>query len=91
MPFDPISASRAVLIEVMNMLGVFRDELVIVGGCGTWTSLMATPPGGSAAGVFGEKRRTAAAIVIEINVADSFCFDICGPISFVGSAAAGSA
>jgi len=32
MPFDPTSASRAVLIEVMNLLGVFRDELVIVGG-----------------------------------------------------------
>jgi hypothetical protein len=31
-PFDPTSASRAVLIEVMNVLGAFRDELVIVGG-----------------------------------------------------------
>jgi hypothetical protein len=31
-PFDRITASRAVLIEVMNVLGVFRDELVIVGG-----------------------------------------------------------
>ncbi len=31
-PFDPTSASRAVLIEVMNVLGVFRDEIVLVGG-----------------------------------------------------------
>ena len=30
--FDPITASRAVLIEVMNVLGVFRDEIVLVGG-----------------------------------------------------------
>lgn len=29
---DPISASRAVLIEVVNVLGAFRDRLVIVGG-----------------------------------------------------------
>jgi hypothetical protein len=30
--FDPTSASRAVLIEVMNILGAFRDEMVLVGG-----------------------------------------------------------
>lgn len=30
--FDPTSASRAVLIEVMNVLGAFRDEIVLVGG-----------------------------------------------------------
>ena len=30
--FDPTSASRAVLIEVMNVLGVFRDKIVLVGG-----------------------------------------------------------
>ena len=30
--FDPTSASRAVLIEVMNILGAFRDEIVLVGG-----------------------------------------------------------
>lgn len=30
--FDPTSASRAVLIEVMNVLGAFRDEIVVVGG-----------------------------------------------------------
>lgn len=31
-PFDPITASRAVLIEVANVLGAFRDHLVLVGG-----------------------------------------------------------
>ena len=30
--FDPISASRAVLIEVTNVLGAFRDHIVLVGG-----------------------------------------------------------
>jgi hypothetical protein len=30
--FDPTSASRAVLIEVLNVLGVFRDKIVLVGG-----------------------------------------------------------
>ncbi len=30
--FDPTSASRAVLIEVMNVLGAFRNEIVLVGG-----------------------------------------------------------
>ena len=30
--FDPTSASHAVLIEVMNVLGAFRDEIVLVGG-----------------------------------------------------------
>ena len=30
--FDPTSASRAVLVEVMNVLGAFRDEIVVVGG-----------------------------------------------------------
>ena len=30
--FDPISASRAVLIEVMNVLGAFRDDIVLIGG-----------------------------------------------------------
>lgn len=30
--FDPTSASHAVLIEVMNVLGSFRDEIVLVGG-----------------------------------------------------------
>jgi len=30
--FDQISASRAVLIEVMNVLGAFRDDIVLVGG-----------------------------------------------------------
>ncbi len=30
--FDPTSASRAVLIEVMNVLGAFRDDIVLVGG-----------------------------------------------------------
>jgi hypothetical protein len=30
--FDPTSASRAVLIEVMNVLGVFRDKIVLIGG-----------------------------------------------------------
>src|SRR6202795_2101828 len=30
--FDPISASRAVLIEVANVLGAFREHLVVVGG-----------------------------------------------------------
>ena len=30
--FDPTSASRAVLIEVMNVLGAFRDQIVVVGG-----------------------------------------------------------
>jgi hypothetical protein len=30
--FDQTSASRAVLIEVMNVLGAFRDEIVLVGG-----------------------------------------------------------
>ena len=29
--FDPISASRAVLIEVTNVLGAFRDHIVLVG------------------------------------------------------------
>jgi hypothetical protein len=31
-PFDPTNASRAVLLEVMNVLGAFRDEIVLVGG-----------------------------------------------------------
>lgn len=30
--FDPTSASRAVLIELMNVLGTFRDEIVLIGG-----------------------------------------------------------
>ena len=30
--FDPISASRAVLIEVANVLGAFREHFVVVGG-----------------------------------------------------------
>lgn len=30
--FDQTSASRAVLVEVMNVLGTFRSDLVIVGG-----------------------------------------------------------
>ena len=30
--FDATSASRAVLIEVMNVLGAFRDDIVLVGG-----------------------------------------------------------
>jgi hypothetical protein len=30
--FNPTSASRAVLIEVMNVLGAFRDKIVLVGG-----------------------------------------------------------
>jgi hypothetical protein len=30
--FDPTSASRAVLLEVANVLGAFRNDLVIVGG-----------------------------------------------------------
>ncbi len=30
--FDPTSASRAVLIEVVTILGAFRDEIVLVGG-----------------------------------------------------------
>lgn len=30
--FDPTSASKAVLIEVMNVLGAFRDKIVLVGG-----------------------------------------------------------
>jgi predicted nucleotidyltransferase len=30
--FDQVSASRAVLIEVMNVLGAFRDQIVLVGG-----------------------------------------------------------
>jgi len=30
--FDPTSASRAVLIEVMNVLGAFRDKIVLIGG-----------------------------------------------------------
>lgn len=30
--FDATSASHAVLIEVMNVLGAFRDEIVLVGG-----------------------------------------------------------
>jgi hypothetical protein len=30
--FDPTTASRAVLLEVMNVLGAFRDDLVLVGG-----------------------------------------------------------
>lgn len=32
MNFDPITASRAVLIEVMNVLGAFRGGIVLVGG-----------------------------------------------------------
>jgi hypothetical protein len=32
MEFDAQSASRAVLIEVMQVLGTFRDKIVIVGG-----------------------------------------------------------
>ena len=31
-PLDPTTASRAVLLEVMNVLGAFRDDLVLVGG-----------------------------------------------------------
>lgn len=30
--FDPTSASHAVLVEVLNVLGAFRDEIVLVGG-----------------------------------------------------------
>lgn len=30
--FNPTTASRAVLIEVLNVLGAFRDEIVLVGG-----------------------------------------------------------
>jgi len=30
--FDQTSASRAVLIEVLQVLGAFRDEIVLVGG-----------------------------------------------------------
>ncbi|MGA2617878.1 MAG: GSU2403 family nucleotidyltransferase fold protein [Thermoguttaceae bacterium] len=30
--FDPTTASRAVLIDVMNVLGAFRDDIVLVGG-----------------------------------------------------------
>jgi len=30
--FDPTTASRAVLIEVLNVLGAFRDDIVLVGG-----------------------------------------------------------
>lgn len=30
--FDQTSASRAVLIEVVNVLGAFRDDLVLIGG-----------------------------------------------------------
>jgi hypothetical protein len=30
--FDPTSASRAVLVEVMNVLGAYRQEIVLVGG-----------------------------------------------------------
>src|SRR5208282_4640318 len=29
---DPVQASRAVLIEVMNVLGLYRDHLILVGG-----------------------------------------------------------
>lgn len=29
---DPADASRAVLIEVGNVLGAFRDKIVVVGG-----------------------------------------------------------
>ncbi len=29
---DPTSASRAVLLDVMNVLGAFRDKIVVVGG-----------------------------------------------------------
>ena len=29
---DPTAASRAVLIEVANVLGAFREHLVVVGG-----------------------------------------------------------
>ena len=32
MPFDPTSASRAVLIDVINVLGAYRDKIVLVGG-----------------------------------------------------------
>ncbi len=31
-PFNPTTASRAVLLEVMNVLGAFRDDIVLVGG-----------------------------------------------------------
>jgi len=31
-PFDQTTASRAVLIEVVNVLGAFRDDFVLVGG-----------------------------------------------------------
>jgi predicted nucleotidyltransferase len=30
--FDPTSASRAVLVEVLNVLGAFRERIVLVGG-----------------------------------------------------------
>lgn len=30
--FDSVAASRAVLIEIANVLGVFRDDLVVIGG-----------------------------------------------------------
>ncbi len=30
--FDPTTAARAVLIEVMNVLGAFGDDIVLVGG-----------------------------------------------------------
>jgi len=30
--FDPTSASHAVLIEVLNVLGAFREDMVLVGG-----------------------------------------------------------
>jgi hypothetical protein len=29
---NPVQASRAVLIEVMNVLGLYRDRLILVGG-----------------------------------------------------------
>ena len=29
---NPVQASRAVLIEVMNVLGLYRDHLILVGG-----------------------------------------------------------
>ena len=30
--FSPTSASRAVLVEVLQVLGAFRDDIVLVGG-----------------------------------------------------------
>jgi hypothetical protein len=40
---DPVSASRAVLIEVGNVLGAFRDDLVVVGG---WVPALLYPDRG---------------------------------------------